>query len=75
MQFWQSLAFTEVDQIVDLAGICERVGFHGAFVADHLYYPGRLDSRYPYSADGSPPFDSATDWPEEVANTYRDEEE
>ena len=49
MQFWQSLAFTETDQLVDLARICESVGFHGVFVADHLYYPEKLESRYPYT--------------------------
>jgi probable F420-dependent oxidoreductase len=64
MQFWQSLAFTETDQLVDIARICESVGFHGVFVADHLYYPERLESRYPYTGNGVPPFDSETEWPE-----------
>jgi probable F420-dependent oxidoreductase len=64
MQFWQSLAFTETDQLVDLAGICESVGFHGVFVADHLYHPEKLESRYPYTGDGLPPFDCETEWPE-----------
>jgi probable F420-dependent oxidoreductase len=64
MKFWQSLAFTEVDQLVDIARICEGVGFHGVFVADHLYYPENLESRYPYSEDGNPPFNIETEWPE-----------
>ncbi len=64
MKFWQSLAFTETDQLVDIARICEDIGFHGVFVADHLYYPENLESRYPYSEDGSPPFNAETEWPE-----------
>jgi len=64
MKFWQSLAFTETDQLVDIARICEDLGFHGVFVADHLYYPEKLESRYPYSEDGSPPFNAETEWPE-----------
>jgi probable F420-dependent oxidoreductase len=64
MRFWQSLAFTETDQLVDLAYICEGVGFHGVFLADHLYYPENLGLHYPYSEDGAPPFDADTEWPE-----------
>jgi probable F420-dependent oxidoreductase len=64
LRFWQALSFTETDQLLDLARICEEVGFHGAFVSDHLFYPGAIASKYPYSPDGSPPFDAATEFPE-----------
>ena len=64
MRFWQSLAFTETHQLVELARICEAVGFHGVFVADHLYYPQELESRYPYTENGIPPFNAETEWPE-----------
>ncbi len=64
MHFWQSLAFTETEQLADIACICESVGFHGVFVADHLYYPENLESRYPYTEDGMPPFNAETEWPE-----------
>ena len=64
MKFWQSLSFTETDQLVPLAQICEEVGFHGVIVSDHVFYPARLDSPYPYSQDGRPPFGPETEWPE-----------
>jgi probable F420-dependent oxidoreductase len=64
VKFWQSLAFTEADQLVELARIAEAVGFHGVMVSDHLFYPGKLDSRYPYSPDGHPGFTPDTPWPE-----------
>jgi probable F420-dependent oxidoreductase len=67
MRFWQALSFTETDQLLELARICEEVGFHGVFVSDHLFVPEKLTSKYPYSPDGSPPFQPETDWPESFA--------
>ncbi len=64
MKFWQSLSFTETDQLVALSKICEEVGFHGALVSDHVFFPEKIDSKYPYSEDGSPPFTGETEWPE-----------
>jgi probable F420-dependent oxidoreductase len=64
MRFWQSLSFTETNQLVELAKLCEQLGFHGAFVSDHLFFPEKLASRYPYSEDGAPPFGPDTEWPD-----------
>lgn len=64
MKFWQSLAFTEPEQLVDVARIAEEVGFEGVLVSDHLFFPGKLASKYPYSEDGSPGFGGDTPFPE-----------
>jgi probable F420-dependent oxidoreductase len=64
MKFWQSLSFTEPEHLVPLAKIAEEVGFCGAFASDHLLVPEKIRSKYPYSADGSPPFSSTTPWPD-----------
>ena len=64
MKFWQALSFTETDQLVPLARSCEEAGFHGVFLSDHVFVPGRLESKYPYSPDGSPPFTPETEHPE-----------
>jgi probable F420-dependent oxidoreductase len=64
VKLWQALSFTETDQLVPLARHCEELGFHGVFLADHVFVPGRLVSRYPYSPDGAPPFTTATEHPE-----------
>lgn len=64
MKFWQSLAFTEPDQLVALAPIVERCGFEGVLVSDHLFFPAKLGSRYPYSPDGAPGFGAATPFPD-----------
>jgi probable F420-dependent oxidoreductase len=64
MQFWQSLAFTEPEQLIPTARIAEEVGFEGVLLSDHLFFPGRLESRYPYAEDGRPGFDGATPFPD-----------
>jgi len=64
VKFWQALSFTETDQLVPLARSCEEAGFHGVFLSDHVFVPARLESKYPYSPDGSPPFTPATEHPE-----------
>ncbi len=64
MKFWQVLSFTEPDQLIRLAKAAEEAGFHGVMLSDHLFFPGRLESKYPYSEDGTPGFDGSTPWPE-----------
>jgi probable F420-dependent oxidoreductase len=64
VKFWQSLSFTEPDQLVRVARICEEVGFEGVLVSDHLFHPEKLESKYPYSPDGRPGFTPETPWPE-----------
>jgi probable F420-dependent oxidoreductase len=64
VKFWQALSFTEIDQLVDVARICEEVGFHGVFVSDHVVYPEKFAPLYPYAEDGRPMFDAATPWPD-----------
>jgi len=65
MKFWQSVAFTEADQLFDVVWWCEELGFEGVLVSDHLLHFEDLQSRYPYTEDGKPPsFTAETVWPE-----------
>jgi len=64
VRFWQVASFAEPDQLLGIARAAEEAGFHGLMVSDHLFFPGRLESRYPYSEDGRPGFDGATPFPE-----------
>lgn len=65
MKFWQSIAFTEADQLMEVARICDEIGFDGVMISDHLLHFEHMQSRYPYSADGKPPsFGADTAWPE-----------
>ena len=64
MKFWQAVAFLDTDQLLDVARITEAAGFHGITVSDHVFYPARLTSPYPYSPDGSPIWAPSTPWPD-----------
>lgn len=65
MKFWQALSFSEPDQILDVAQICEEVGFEGVFLSDHMFYPGDFEDKYPYSEDGKlDAFTPDTPWPD-----------
>lgn len=64
MKFWQVASFAEPDQLLGIARAAEEAGFHGVLLSDHLFFPGRLASRYPYSEDGTPGFDGTTPFPD-----------
>jgi len=62
MKFWQAVSFLEAEQLLDVARAAEEVGFDGAFVSDHVFFPCPLVSKYPYALDGVPYFDKDTPW-------------
>ena len=64
MKFWQVVSFSEPDQLIEIARAAEEAGFHGVLLADHIFFPGELRSKYPYSADGKPGFDGSTPFPD-----------
>lgn len=66
MKFWCSSAFLDVGEMMALAPQLDAHGYHGLLVSDHLMYPRRLGSKYPYSRhpDGRPPWGPETPWPE-----------
>ncbi len=64
MKFWQSLAFVELDQIVELAQFCEELGFHGVSVADHLVTTQTQVDEYLYTDDGNILWNPDTHWPD-----------
>jgi probable F420-dependent oxidoreductase len=54
MEFWQAIAFTEPDQLVDFARTAEEFGFDGVTCGDHFVTPAQIESSYPYTADRKP---------------------
>ena len=64
MEFWASVAFLDTDQLVDVARLCDQAGYAGVTVSDHIFFPARLESKYPYSPDGSPIWSRSTPWPD-----------
>jgi len=54
MEFWQAIAYTEVEQLVGFARLAEECGFTGVTAGDHFVTPARIDSPYPYTGDQKP---------------------
>lgn len=49
---------------VEMAVVSEESGYDGVCVADHLFHPRELKSKYPYSSDGTPRFKPDDPWPD-----------
>ena len=49
MHFWQSLIFTEPDQLLEIAKLADVLGYTGVVLPDHVAMPERSASSYPYS--------------------------
>lgn len=60
MEFWQSIARTDPDQLAPVARLAEELGFSGLTMADHLARPLSIRSRYPYATDGWMATDEST---------------
>ena len=64
MKFWLGVAYLEPDELLDMARLADDSGYHGIAVSDHVFYPEKLSTPYPYTPDGSPPFTPGTPWPD-----------
>ena len=64
MKFFQNVAFSETDQLIEVAKIAEELGFFGLATADHVITPATIDSTYPYAPDGKAWWDPNTHFPE-----------
>lgn len=64
MKFWQSLAFVELDQMVELAQFCEALGFQGVSYGDHLITSKEQVDEYQYRDDGNIFWNPDTHWPD-----------
>jgi probable F420-dependent oxidoreductase len=64
MKFWNLLAFTEDEQLIEAAQFSEALGFDAVGVSDHLFIPEKIESPYPGSkaADGKPFFTIESKW-------------
>ncbi|HEX6570318.1 MAG TPA: LLM class F420-dependent oxidoreductase [Acidimicrobiales bacterium] len=64
MKFCQSLMYAAPEQWIELTRVAEAAGFDQVSLSDHVFYPDKLDSSYPYSATGQPIFPPETQWPD-----------
>lgn len=59
MKFWQSIAFTPMDHLFDIARVADETGFEGLGLAHHLITPETIRSPYPYTEDNTVWWDPA----------------
>jgi probable F420-dependent oxidoreductase len=62
LQFVVSAAFNDPDHLLELAVCAEECGFAAMAFPDHVVHPERLDTPYPYTADGSRRWGAFTPW-------------
>jgi probable F420-dependent oxidoreductase len=55
---------TSPGDLLAVAAEAERLGFHSLWATEHIAIPSEIASRYPYSADGRPPFGIDSEWHE-----------
>ena len=64
VEFNQSLMGIPTEWYVPVAKAAEAAGFGHLALSDHVFYPKDLQSKYPYSPDGTPQYDPAWDFPD-----------
>lgn len=62
MQYWLNAGFVALAELTALARAAEALGFAGIAMPDHLFFPERIASSYPYSEDGSVGWPADTPW-------------
>jgi probable F420-dependent oxidoreductase len=55
-------ALAEPRVLGEVARLAESLGYDSVFLADHVLLPRSVDSKYPYSRDGSFPYEPDRDW-------------
>lgn len=64
MKFWLATAFLETDQVLPIVQAADKCGYDAVATPDHLFYVEDNEKPYPYTEDGTPPFDASTPWPD-----------
>lgn len=64
MKFATALAFNDPLHFLDMARTADESGWDWFAVSDHLVFPEKLASAYPYAKDGKPYWSTSTPWPD-----------
>lgn len=64
MKFVLPVAFNEPGQLFELATTADTCGWEALSVSDHVVHLEKLDTPYPYTADGSRRWQAFTPWPD-----------
>ncbi len=64
MDFCIAVAYSDPEDLCEIALAAESAGFGGIVVSDHVIHPAQLSTPYPYTADGQPRWEPDTPWPD-----------
>jgi probable F420-dependent oxidoreductase len=64
MKFVIAAAFQPLDHLTPLAREADSCGFEAMAFSDHVVYPEKLDTPYPYTPDGSRRYDQTSQFPD-----------
>ena len=64
MRFSNALLGIGVDDYAAVSQAAEAAGFDSVSLSDHIFYPEKLTSKYPYTPDGVPQFSPDESWPD-----------
>ncbi|MFN8052484.1 MAG: TIGR03619 family F420-dependent LLM class oxidoreductase [Acidimicrobiales bacterium] len=64
MKFSQAMIGLPAEGYVEVARAAEAAGFSSVALSDHVVYPEKLESVYPYTPDGKPQYDPKWDFPD-----------
>lgn len=64
MKFVIAAAFQPLDHLAELARAADACGFEAMAFSDHVVYPEKLDTPYPYTPDGSRRYDETSQFPD-----------
>jgi len=64
MKFVIAAAFQPLDHLTPLARAADECGFEAMAFSDHVVYPEKLDTPYPYTPDGSRRYDETSQFPD-----------
>lgn len=64
MKFATALAFNDPMHFLELARTADECGWDWFAVSDHIVFPEKLSSAYPYAKDGKPYWSTSTPWPD-----------
>jgi probable F420-dependent oxidoreductase len=69
VKFSNAILGVHTDDYVPVAQAAEAAGFESIALSDHIFYPEKLATPYPYTADGTPQFSPDESWPDPWVTT------
>lgn len=64
MKFVLSTSFSTVSHLTAMAPVADECGWEAMSFSDHVVHPETINTKYPYTKDGTRRWEAFTDWPD-----------